>query len=256
MASRGATNPSTTTRTHQPHSTRVYHHTIIVQPNTVNREGRAGEGGNIDTEQVGSKGREGEYDNRMKKPISSTLTLATDVYTTTPSTTTTRHSHCLLNLDSIEKDGGIKQTGGRAREQRHPWGRRPVLNTNMEAVEIGTRSRSVRSLSLVGLHDSLTDSNRSSHSGPDSFEESVLQKFLALSLFLHQMPLHHNSFLQYESESNPLKTKSKLSFFPKFSKGLCVFVCKMFICLHFGLCSQSLPGLANKHKQSENIIIL
>lgn len=59
MASRGATNPSTTTLTHQPHSTRVYHHTIIVQPNTVNREGRAGEGGNIDTEQVGSKGRGG-----------------------------------------------------------------------------------------------------------------------------------------------------------------------------------------------------
>lgn len=39
MASRGATNHSTTTLTHQPHSTRVYYHTTTFQPNTVNGGG-------------------------------------------------------------------------------------------------------------------------------------------------------------------------------------------------------------------------
>lgn len=38
MASRGATNHNTATLTHQPHSTRVYYHTTILQPNTVNRD--------------------------------------------------------------------------------------------------------------------------------------------------------------------------------------------------------------------------
>lgn len=40
MASRGATNHNTTTLTHRPHSTRVYYHTTIFQPNTVNRDNK------------------------------------------------------------------------------------------------------------------------------------------------------------------------------------------------------------------------
>lgn len=68
IASRGATNHSTTTLTHQPHSTRVYYHTTIFQPNTVNREYLGREAvGNVNMEQVegggqrlGKTGREGE----------------------------------------------------------------------------------------------------------------------------------------------------------------------------------------------------
>lgn len=40
MASRGATNHNTTILTHRPHRTRVYYHTTILQPNTVNRDNR------------------------------------------------------------------------------------------------------------------------------------------------------------------------------------------------------------------------
>lgn len=125
-------------------------------------------------QRAGKERGEGEYGHRMKKTTSSTLTLATDVYTTTPSTTTTRQSHCLLNLDSTEKEGRIKQTGvGRGSRDIHEGG--VLFSTPM-------------------LHDSSSDSKRSSHSGPDCFEESVLQKFLVLSLFLHQMPFA-SSFL-------------------------------------------------------------
>lgn len=62
MASRGATHHSTTTLTHQPHSTRVYYHTTIFQPNTVNREDGGGGVSNVNMEQVeGSKvGKDGE----------------------------------------------------------------------------------------------------------------------------------------------------------------------------------------------------
>lgn len=67
IASRGATNHSTKTLTHQPHSTRVYYHTTIFQPNTVNREYLEWEAvGNVNMEQVeggqrlGKTGRKGE----------------------------------------------------------------------------------------------------------------------------------------------------------------------------------------------------
>lgn len=207
-------NPSTTTLTHQPQSTRVYHHTIIVQPNTVNREGRAAI---LTRNRWGQRaGKEGDH--RMKKTISSTLTLATDVYTTTPSTTT-RHSHCLLNLDSTEKDGGIKQTGlGRGSRDIHEGGilfstpTRRLLKSTREAGQSCWASRL------------FTDSNRSSHSGPHRFEESVLRQFSALSLFFTSDAFCIIiSFLQYESESNQLKTKSKFSFFPQIlQRCLCV----------------------------------
>lgn len=44
-----------------------------------------------------------------------------------------RHSHCLLNLISTEKYGGMEKQKGRLRKRKRPRRKRPVLNTEMAA---------------------------------------------------------------------------------------------------------------------------
>lgn len=72
----------------------------------------------VEGSKVEKDGERRRIRSKNKKTASSELT--TDVYVTTPSTTTTRHPHCLLNLVSTEKHGGDIKQRGRPREKRPP----------------------------------------------------------------------------------------------------------------------------------------
>lgn len=124
MALQGATDREhNKTLTQRPHSTRVYHHTTIFQPNTVNRDkkGWKCQDGRGRGEQDGKRGRgEGEEGHKMKHTLTYAYVCDWCVHNNTIDNHH-RHSHYLLNLVFTEKYQGMEKQKVGLGEKRRPW---------------------------------------------------------------------------------------------------------------------------------------
>lgn len=86
---------NTTTLTHRPHSTRVYYHTTIFQPNTVNGESKGCKQGS----RAGAKGKQGRRGRGRQREMKNILTYAYVCDRCLHDTTTDNH-HTTFSLSS------------------------------------------------------------------------------------------------------------------------------------------------------------